>query len=1056
MKKLLQSLFILLFVASTAMAQDRTITGTVTSAEDKLPIPGVSVKITGASGGTVTGADGKYSLRVSTAATSIVFSSIGFAPQTKSIGSATVVNAVLATDATSLSEVVVTALGEKREARSLGYAATEIKGEKLTIAKNTDISTALAGKVAGVQLNGSPSSSFDNASIIVRGINGFSVGSPLFVVDGTPADQANVNMDNIESITVLKGAAATALYGQRAYNGVVIITSKKGSRKAGTSIEVNSGLAIEKTSLLPKYQNEYAGGYTGQFVKFVYNPAIHPASWAAFNGQNMLDYGADSSFGPKIDGTTLYRPYYSWYPGEDFGKQVPLTAQPDNVNDYLKTGGSYNNSIAFSSGGEGYNIRVGYTNQTRSLVQDNANRSMNILNVNGSYDVSKRLTVSTDFQFAKENRIGQPYETYRNDGLNVVQGFNQWFQRQLDMNYMRDHQVLADGTVTSWNIGNPNGTGDLDAITTPQYWDNPFWVVNNNYRTQRNNRLVGNLGLKYDLGSGLALAGFLRGNVNNESGDERMATGGLQQDYFKTRNWTDTEFNYELNLTYNKTFGDFTLNALAAGNIRHEKRERIDMSTEGGLSFPNYFNIAASLARPTVTNNYFEKEVRSVFGKASLAYKNYLYLDVTARNDWSSVFAPDLNSYFYPSVSGSFVFSEFLPASIKNAVSFGKFRLAYAQVGSDVDPYRVNLQYNTSPAYGTNPSLAIGNEFRDGRIIPAKTNSFEIGAEMKFLKNRIGLDFAYYINKNKNQILPVTLNGATGYTTNLINAGDLTNKGFEFSLTGTPVQSKNVSWDLTVNFSKSKTIVNKITDKQTNVIYQTSTFFNNTLNLREGEEWGYILGRTWNRDANGNVIIASNGQPTSTPNQFIGYARPKFNGGAYSSLRVFDFDLGFSLDFQKGGLFNSTTRAFTMGSGMSQETVGVNDKGIDWRLPVAQGGGYKFAGVLANGQPNTRYLSASTAFYDGMQTGSGELFMISASYLKLREVRLGYNLPSKVLARTGFLKSANLGLVVGNAWLIAAPGKKYGVDPSEIENFWQEGGQLPSSRTIGLNLRVGL
>jgi len=249
MKKLLQSLFILMFFAVTAMAQDRTITGTVTSADDKLPIPGVSVKIKGAQGGSVTGADGKFSLKVPASATALEFSSIGFTSQTKPLAGSTVINVVLATDATSLSEVVVTALGERREARALGYAATEIKGEKLTIAKNTDISTALAGKVAGVQLNGSPSSSFDNASIIVRGINGFTVGSPLFVVDGTPADQANVNMDNIESITVLKGAAATALYGQRAYNGVVIVTSKKGSRKSGTSIEINSGVAIEKIRL---------------------------------------------------------------------------------------------------------------------------------------------------------------------------------------------------------------------------------------------------------------------------------------------------------------------------------------------------------------------------------------------------------------------------------------------------------------------------------------------------------------------------------------------------------------------------------------------------------------------------------------------------------------------------------------------------------------------------------------------------------------------------------------------------------------------------------------
>ncbi|MBG6234944.1 TonB-linked SusC/RagA family outer membrane protein [Pedobacter sp. CAN_A7] len=1056
MKKLLQSLFVLLFFTVSVMAQERTITGTVTDQEDGLPLPGVTVRIKGASGGTQTSADGKYMLRLPAGATSLDFSSLGYVTQSKVIGTANTINVALTTDAQSLSEVVVTALGERRESRSLGYAATELKGDVLTVAKNTDVSTALAGKVAGVQLNGSASSSFDNASIIVRGINGFSVGSPLFIVDGTPTGQENVNMDNVESLTVLKGAAATAVYGQRAYNGVVIITSKKGSKKGGTSIEINSGFSFEKVGLLPDYQNEYAGGYSADWNVFEYDPAVHPASFAAFNGQKMLDYGADASFGPKIDGS-LYRPYYSWYPGEDYGKLVPLTAQPDNIKQFLRTGSSINNSIAFATGGDNYNLRVGYTNQSRSLIQQNGNRGMNILNVNGSFDISKRFTVSTDFQFSKESRVGQPYEEYRNDGLNVVQGFNQWFQRQLDMDYMEKNQVLADGTVTSWNILGPNGTGESSEIITPQYWDNPFWVVNNNYRTQRNNRLVGNVGLKYDIGQGFGVNGAVRANINNELGDERMATGGLQLDYFKNRQWTDNEFNYELNFTYKKTFGDLSVSALAAGNLRHEVRERSNMATEGGLSFPNYFNIGASLLRPTVSNTYYEKEVRSVFGKVSLGYKNYLYLDATARNDWSSVFAPDLNSYFYPSVSLSFVGSEFFSPELREIVSFAKLRAAYAQVGSDVDPYRVNLQYNTSPAYGSNPSLALGNEFRDGRLVPALSGSFELGAEVKFLNNRIGLDFAWFQNENKNQILPVTLNGATGYTSSLINAGLLTNTGIELSLSASPIQTKNVSWDLTVNFSKSKTIVNKITDAQTNVIYDTSTFFGNTLNMREGEEWGYILGRTYNRDASGNIIVGASGLPTSTANQFIGYQRPDYNGGAFSSLRVFNFDLGFSLDFQKGGLFNSTTRAFNMGSGLSQETVGLNDKGIDWRLPVSQGGGYKFPGVLADGTPNNRYVEASVAFYNGMQNGSGENFMIDASYLKLREVRLGYNVPSKYLeTKAKFFKTVNIGLVVGNAWLISAPGKEYGVDPSEMENFWEEGGQLPSSRTYGLNLRIGL
>ena len=1058
MKKLLQSLFLLLFVAVQAMAQvnpGRTVTGKVTAKEDGLPLPGVGVVVTGANVGTQTGVDGNFTLQVASGS-SLTFTYVGYLTQKLTIPSSNVLNVILTQDATQLSEVVVTGLGGTRAQRSLPYAATSVGSEDLTVARNTDISSALAGKVAGVQLNGSPSSSFDNANIIIRGINGFSVDPPLFVVDGTPTLQENVNMDNVESVTVLKGAAATALYGQRAYNGVVVVTSKKGSRNGGTSIDFNSSYTSENVSLLPDYQNQYAGGYSAEFNIFSYDPKIHPASWASFDGQKMLDYGADASFGPKIDGS-MYRPYYSWYEGADFGKLEALTAQPNNVKDFLRTGHNLNNSLAFSGGGEGYNFRVGYTNQDRSLIQNNAERSMNMFNVNGSLDLNKQFTVSTDFQFAKESRIGQPYEGYRNDGLNIVQGFNQWFQRQLDMKRMVNEQTQPNGNPTSWNIGDPNGSGDLADVTAPQYWTNPFWNAANNFRTHKRNRLMGNVGLKYNLTSNIAIQTNIRADINNGLGNERMATGGLELDYFKTSQFTNNEFNYELNGTYKKSFGDFSFDALVGGNIRKEKREGLAVGTAGGLSFRNYFNLDASLARPIDDNTYFAKEVRSVFGKASFGYKGFAYLDVTGRNDWSSVFAPGLNSYFYPSLSGTIIASEFFSAGLKDIVSFAKVRASYAQVGSDnVDPYSTTSQFNTGNGYGSNASLNIGDQLRDGKILPALTGSYEVGADVRFLRDRIGLDFSYYVNNNKNQILSVTLNGATGYGSNLINAGQLTNRGFEVALTGTPIKSKNVNWDLNLNFSKSKTMVDKITETQKNVIFQNSTFFTNSLNLREGEEWGYITGRTFNRDANGNMIILANGRPAFTTNQFIGYARPDYTGGAFSSLRVFNFDLGFSLDYQKGGLFNSTTRAFNMGSGLSNETVGVNDKGVDWRLPVSQGGGYKFPGVLADGKPNARYIEASIAFYNGMQNGAGEMFMIDASYLKLREVRLGYSVPSQFLrSKAGFVKNANLGLIVGNAWLISAPGKKYGVDPSELENFWQEGGQLPQTRTLGVNLKVG-
>ena len=1054
MKKLLQSLFLLLFVASQAIAQERTVTGKVSAKEDGLPLPGVSVVVTGSNIGTQTGVDGTFALTVANGK-GLTFSYIGYTAQRVTVPANNVVNVALVQDATALTEVVVTALGQSRSQKSLPYAATKVDGADLTVARNTDISSALAGKVAGVQLNGSPSSSFDNANIIIRGVNGFSVGAPLFIVDGTPTLQENVNMDNVENVTVLKGSAATALYGQRAYFGVVIVTSKKGSRTGGSSIDFNSSYAAENVSLLPDYQNEYAGGYSSDWPVFEYDAAIHPAAWASFNGQKMLDYGADASFGPKIDGS-LYRPYYSWYEGANFGKLEPITAQPNNVKDFLRTGHNLNNTLAFSGGGEGYNFRIGYTNQDRSLVQRNADRSMNMFNVNGSLDLNKNLTVSTDFQFAKEARKGQPYETYRNDGLNIVQGFNQWFQRQLDMKEMLANQTQPNGNPTSWNIGNPNGSGDLSEITTPQYWDNPFWVAENSYRTDKRNRVLGNVGLRYNVTSDIAIQGNVRGDLNGGLGSERMATGGLQLDYYKTRQFTFNEFNYELNATYKKSFGDFSFDALVGGNLRKETREDLRVETNGGLSFRNYFHIDASLARPIDDDLFYKKEVRSAFGKASFGYKGFAYIDITGRNDWSSVFAPGANSFFYPSVSGTFIASEFFPESLKDVFSFAKVRASYAQVGSDTDPYRVALQFNTGNGYGSNASLNIDDQLRDGKIKPALTGSFEVGADLKFLRDRLGLDFSYFVNDNKNQILSVTLNGATGYGSNLINAGQLTNRGFEFALNATPVKTKNVSWDLSFNFSKSRTIVDKITDTQANVIYQNSTFFTNSLNLREGEEWGYITGRKFNRDANGNMIILANGRPAFTTNQFIGYARPDFTGGGFSSLRVMNFDLGFSLDFQKGGLFNSTTRAFNMGSGLSTETVGLNDKGIDWRLPVSQGGGYKFPGVLADGTPNTRYIDASIAFYNGMQNGAGEMFMIDASYLKLREVRLGYNVPSQFLAsKAGFVKNANLGLIVGNAWLISAPGKEFGIDPSEMENFWQEGGQLPQTRTFGVNLRVG-
>ncbi len=1051
-----------MLVAFQALAQERAVTGTVTAREDGLPLPGVNVRVKGTSQGTSTSADGKFSLSVPAGANTLTFSFIGYRSQDIAIPSNRTINAVLEIDAEQLSEVVVTALGESREKKSLGYSVGEVKGENLTIAKSNDVSSALAGKVAGVQLQGSPSSTFDNANVIVRGINGLNIGNPLYVIDGTPTLQENVIMDNVESISVLKGPAATALYGNRAANGVIVITSKKGSRNGTPKVEFNLSSSLEDLYILPPYQNQYAGGYTSNssapgttydaegFYMFRYKPSTHPASWASFDGQRIIDYGADESWGPKMNGQ-MYRPYYSWYPGADFGQLSPLVAQPNNVEDFFDTGRFLNNSVAFSGGTDALTYRITYGNQNRTLVIPGAKRDQHQFGINGAYDISKKFTVMTDLGFTTNNTKGQPKEGYTLDGLNVTQNFNQWFQRQLDIDQLKQYRN-PDGSLRSWNIGDPNSTGDPSLYLQPQYWDSPWFVVNENYGTTKRNRIVGNLGFNYRFNDVFSLTSYARMNLNSGKGDFRIATGGLQQDQYSSNQLTSTEMNYETNLNFKKTFGDLSLDGFVGGNLRNNKYDLLNNETRGGLAFPNYFDIAASVSRPFAERQFFEKEVRSVYGKASFGYKSFLYLDGTLRNDWSSALPEDNNSYLYPSVSTSFVFSELMQGSgISKVLSFGKLRAAFAQVGSDLDPYQVNIAINNGSIFNGNPSAEIGNQYRTGSILPALTKSYEVGAEFKFF-NRIGLDFSYYVDNNTNQILGLDVASASGFTTAQINAGNIQRKGVELALNGSPFQGKNFRWDVSVNFAKANSIVKELAPGINNYIYNTQR---NDFRIENqvGQEWGMMVGRLWKVDDQGrNVYTGTTGINDYTTNNNLGSIIPDFTGGVFNSMSYKGIDLAFSMDFQKGGQFYSLTKMYTEGTGLSKFTTGINDRGVDIRDFPSAGGGVHVTGVTAAGAPLDTYIPARRQFYTNQQRDTRNV-ILSSSYFKLREVRLGYKIPASWLGSTP-VKGANLGAIVNNAWLIAAPAKKYGIDPSELEVFGREGGQLSSTRQVGLNLRV--
>ncbi len=1065
-------MLVMFFSLNMALAQTTIVTGKITDAKGA-PVESATVKEKGTSNATTADANGLFKITVKQNAV-LQISATGFASFEVSAAKASKITLQESVD--NLSEVVVTALGVKREKKALGYSVQEVKGENLTIAKSTDVSTSLAGKVAGIQVVGSPSSAFDNGGILIRGVTGLGPQEPIFVVDGTITNQSAVLMDNVENLSVLKGPAATALYGQRAANGAVVITTKRGTRKKFSGVEVNLGATFEKIALLPPYQNEYAGGYSSSYTSknslgagylddkgyyiFNYDPTIHPASWASFHGQKMLEYGADESWGPKIDGS-LYRAYWSWYPGKEFGQLTPMVAQPNNVKDFFQTGLNLNNSVAFTSGGESHNFRLTYGNQQRTLVVPNANRDQHQISLNGSFDVGKKMTISTDVTYTTYATKGAPAEGYDLSGLNITQNFNQWFQRQLDMNRMKQYRE-PDGSLNSWNIGDPNATSDFASYGVPQYWDNPYFVVNENYTTQKNNRLVGNIGFTYKFNNHLSLQSNARMNSYYNENTGRMATGSLTLPYYRQSQNQYKEMNYEANLIYKNKFGAFSLDGLAGGNIRRNNYSQMSLATEGGLSSPNYFDIAASVSRPSYSRGYEKKIVNSFYGKASVGYNDFIFVDATLRNDWSSALPESNNSYLYPSVSTSFIFTEFLKTSW---LSYGKLRASYASVGSDLGAHSLDLAINNGSFYGSNASVSIGNQFKGGGIRPALTKAYELGIELKLFK-KIGFDATVYQNNNTDQILGVDVSPSSGFSTAQINAGNIVSQGIELSLNGKPIETKNFVWETSINWAKNRNEIKELAPGINTYLYATNRY-DTRLEHRVGGQWGTYYGRKWRTDpTSGKTLIDATGQPLYDINKEIGTVLPKFTGGLFNTFRYKNFDLAFSIDFQSGGLFYSETRNFNSGTGLSQETVGVNDKGYDWRdypgtysttTGNAGNGGIRIPGVFANGalvgKENNRYISARAYWYTARQRDASNV-LLDASFIKLREVRLGYSIPASVLKKMPFAKAANFGVILQNAWLIWATTKQWGIDPSELEVFYREGGQLSSTRQLGVNLRV--
>ncbi len=1057
MKKFLLLSFMLVatLLSTVAVAQDRTITGTVTAEEDGSALPGVNVLLKGTSTGTVTDINGSYRLSVPSEGGTLVFTFVGLKTQEVAIGNQSTIDVGMASDVTQLGEVVVTALNIERDKKTLGYATQQVEQENLRVAREQNLNEALAGKIAGVQVVSGSGAKFGQSAIRIRGVRGLSSSDPLYVVDGiVVADPASINMDNVQSINVLKGANAAALYGSRARDGVIIIKSKTASEGA-VQVNFNNTTTFENVALLPKYQNQYGGGYSLDFNTFNFDPTTDDPALAGLDGASTPEFYSDESWGPLMDGRMVAH-WDAFIPGtEGYGQMRPWVSNEDNVNDFFEQGVFVNNSLNIGKAGENYNINATLSVSDRGGVLPNSDQNRTFLNLNTRVDLSEKLTMNAMANYSRTSTIGNLSEGYGSIGSN----FNQWFQRQLDMDLLEKYWRMPDGRYTSWNMNSARNP-------TPLYWNNPYTEMYANFSESNEEVISARFGLSYEIIEGLTLNANLNRYFKQYYSESRTASGTLEQDYFGTSTYDRMEDNYEFIATYNKTWESFSLEALAGGNIRRNKGKNWSMGTSGGLSVPDLYNISASIDRPSTSNYFFERHVNSVFAEANIGYKGIVYLRGSFRRDWDSALPESSNAFTYPAISTSVVFSELLNS--QDILSFGKVRFSYAEVGGELGAYSLDPVYSLGTPYSGNPTMAVPNSITDPNLIAATTAAYEAGFELAFLENRIRADFSYYYYDNSDEIIDVSVDPTTGYGGLTINSGKMFTKGWDATIGGTPVRSGAFTWDVNFNFARSTNEIESLYPGLESIILGngnggTSTWGGwggITARAQVDEEWGTIIGRKFQRDESGNLVVDGDGYPLWEENQNLGSILPDYTGGIFNRFTFKNFEFSFTIDWQIGGKFHSFTEMFNAYSGLGDETVGTNSLGNDMRLDPGEGGGLTFGGVYEDGTPNDTFLSAQ-AYWKGL-FGLHEQWVFDATYVKLREVRLGYNIPESVLSRVSFLNRASIAIVSNNTWLIHS--EVPGIDPSQISGdtrdarnngSWVDGGQLPPTRTIGVDIRLG-
>ncbi len=1041
--KFLTLSFVIMFQWSFAQ---KSVSGTVSDSAG-VPLPGATVVVDGTSNGVTTDFDGVYSI-LANEGDVLSISYVGFTTQKVTVGASATLNVTLVAD-NALEEVVVTALGITREAKSLGYAQQKVEGAALTKTKQLDFKTALAGKVAGVQVISGTSSTFEPSAIRLRGEQ-----DVLYVVDGIKMSSTDINTDNIDNITVLKGAAATALYGSEARSGVIVITSKK-AQAGETYITVDHNTVASTISRLHPYQNEYGGGYDQAWDTFTYNPATDPASWAAFQGQNIPYYAADESWGPKLDGT-LARHWDSWIPNHpNFGELRPWSANPNNIKNFFETGVQSTTSVSFGKGGEDYSFRATGRATQATLPVPNAARDTYDVNINGSVDLTDKFTM-----YANLNARIQNTDNYVSSGYGSLQSnFSQWWQRQLDMDRLKNNYHY-EGAFYTWNRRSARNA-------RPQYWDAPHYEQYQNTNNNENSTYSGNFGFNYDIIDGLSANVEVNRRAYNRTswgrnyiGVNTLSTQASYNEgsYVSEANELRARLNYSKAITSN-----FDVNAIVGYGARQFRGISTSASTSGGLAIPDFYTIANSKDKPSYSTYRTNNSGRSAYASVSLGYDSMLYLDGSYRFDWSSTADSENNRIETYSVTGSFLFDRLLDL---DGVSFGKLRASYAEAPIFPGTYATSPTYGSGTAYGSLASLAVPNTLANPQLTGGMRVETEFGLEMKFLDNRLGFDFTYFDREDSKLPVAVTAAGGTGYTGLSVNSKITSSTGVEVMVTGTPILTDDLRWDVSVNFATLEKTVDFIYPGiERNILDSWLSWSSMDLQEIVGEEWGMLYGRKRLKDDNGNWVYYASGNHRYENNQLLGNIMPDYTGGITSNLTYKNWDLAIGIDFQEGGLYHSVTDMFSMGAGLHEYTAGLNDKGNPKRDPVSAGGGIHQVGVYADGSVADFYRDPNSWAWGNWTRD--DLWLVDASFVKLRQVRLGYSFDGDKLSNTPFT-GINVALIGNNLAILSETtdwgdyrgAKTPGLDPSELGANWSggyyasEGGQLPSARSVGLNVSL--